>query len=220
MVTVLVLNNKGGCGKTTVATNLASYFASRGCRTVLFDLDRQRSSLHWLAQRPKWRAAIHGESGWQQRRFPPGTEWVIMDAPAQVDERELNQLLRRAQHVVIPVLPSPIDIRAAADFIGRLILQGRIRDRGRRIGVVANRMKENTVAAQKLRRFLDSLDIPMVAELRDTQNYLHAAERGIGIFEMEPALVRTDLVQWRNLVGWLLGQNVERVPAGHVSQNI
>ncbi len=218
MITVLVLNNKGGCGKTTVATNLASYFASRGSQTVLFDLDRQRSSLQWLTQRPAWRAAIHGASGWQQRRFPPGTEWVIMDAPAQVAERELDQLLRRAQHVVIPVLPSPIDIRAAADFIGQLILRGRIRDRGRRIGVVANRVKEHTVAAQKLKRFLDSLDIPLVGELRDTQNYLHAAERGIGIFEMEPALVRTDLAQWQDLVGWLLRERLD-AGAGLLSQN-
>lgn len=203
MVTVLVLNNKGGCGKTTIATNLASCFASKGRQTVLFDLDRQRSSVHWLGQRAEWRNKITAESAWSQRRFPPGTEWVIMDAPAQIQDIELQGLLNRIDIMLIPVLPSPIDIRAAADFIGQLILDGKIQHRDSRMGIIANRLRERTHVSQKLLKFLNSLSIPVVAQLRDTQNYLHAAERGIGIFEMEPALVRQDLAQWQGLVRWL-----------------
>jgi len=209
MLSILVLNNKGGSGKTTVASSLASYYASQGQRCALLDLDRQRSSLNWLDQRPDWRPLIEPGSGWDRRRFAPGTSRVVIDAPAQVQAGELRQLLGRVELVLVPVLPSPIDIRAATDFIARLLVEGRLRNRQRRIGIIANRLRERTRVSDRLIRFLDSLSIPLVACLRDSQNYLHAAERGIGIFEMEPALVRRDLEQWQPLVDWLERRGTE-----------
>jgi chromosome partitioning protein len=209
MLNILVLNNKGGSGKTTVATNLASHYASKGLRCALLDLDRQRSSLNWLDQRPDWRPTIEAGSGWDRRRFAPGTNRVVIDAPAQIQAGELRQLLNRVQLVLVPVLPSPIDIRAATDFIARLLVEGRLRNRQRRIGIIANRLRERTRVSDRLLRFLDSLSIPLVACLRDSQNYLHAAERGIGVFEMESALVRRDLDQWQPLTDWLERRGTE-----------
>jgi chromosome partitioning protein len=202
--TILVLNPKGGCGKTTIATNLASYFASTGRKTALFDFDRQRSSLQWLDQRPQAAPPIHGMSGWNNLRYPDGVEVVVMDSPAQVDRPDLRSLLSRTDSVLIPVLPSPIDIRAVADFIGLLLIFGKIRETRKNVAVVANRVRLNTRVYDKLMRFLRSLNIPLVATLRDTQNYIRAAEQGLGVFDMHPpSLIQRDIEQWRPLLDYL-----------------
>jgi chromosome partitioning protein len=198
---ILVLNPKGGCGKTTIATNLASYYARAGRSTALFDFDRQRSSLQWLDQRPGSAPSIHGMSGWDQRRFPDGTHVVVMDSPAQVDRQDLRSLLSRADTVLIPVLPSPIDIRAVADFIAVLLIYGKVRETHKNVAVVANRVRLNTRVYDRLMRFLRSLDIPFVATLRDTQNYIRAADQGLGIFDLHPpSLIERDIEQWRPLL--------------------
>jgi chromosome partitioning protein len=204
MRTILVINAKGGCGKTTISTNLASYYASRGRKTALVDYDVQQSSLEWLEQRPEWREPIKGIAGGEQRvRIPNNIERVVLDSPARVQGRQVSDLLRRADLVLVPVLPSPIDIRAAAHFIGDLLVRGRINERQNRVAVVANRVRENTLVYVQLQKFLKSLQIPFVTTLRDTQNYIRAVERGIGIFEMAPSMVEKDLAQWRRLLRWI-----------------
>jgi chromosome partitioning protein len=200
---VLVMNPKGGCGKTTLATNLASYFANRGFATALYDFDRQRSSLHWLDQRPDHVPDIGKHSGWQPYHQPEPADWVVIDSPAQVSREDVRSLVTRADHLLIPVLPSPIDIHAAADFVAMLLLYGKIREAGKRIGVVANRVRTHTRAYAKLLRFLNSLGIPMVAVLRDTQNYIKAAEQGLGVFELHGTNTARDQHQWRPLLQWL-----------------
>ncbi len=204
MRSILIVNAKGGCGKTTIAINLASYYAVRGFETTLVDFDSQQSSLEWLTQRPDWREPIHGIAGWQDRvRYPAGTERAILDSPAHIQVREVGDLVKRTDLIVVPVLPSPIDIRAAAHFVGELLMLGKIRRHEKRVAVVANRVRENTLVYLRLRKFLRSLKIPFIATLRDTQNYIRAAERGIGIFELAPYLVERDLEQWRPLIRWL-----------------
>ncbi|MEW6354105.1 MAG: ParA family protein [Pseudomonadota bacterium] len=204
MRSIMVLNAKGGCGKSTLATNLASYYANQGLPVTLADFDPQGSSMDWLAARALDRPAIHGIAAWQDGLRPPkDTERLIIDAPARVHGKELTDMVRRAQTVLIPVLPSPIDIRAAAAFIKDLLLVGKISREETKLAVVANRAREYTLAYQVLEDFLNNLDIPFITTLRDSQNYIRAAERGLGIFELAPSMVEQDLEQWQPLIRWL-----------------
>ncbi len=205
MRTILALNAKGGCGKSTIATNLAAYYASEEqAKVVLEDFDPQGSSSEWLAARPDDRPLIQSIRAWTEpARAPRTTDYVIMDAPAALHGSELTALVRRAETILIPVLPSPIDMRAAAHFIQELLLQGRVSRKQTRVAVIANRVRENTLVYQDLERFLQRLKIPFVATLRDTQNYIRAAERGVSVFELAPSLVYTDLEQWQPLLKWL-----------------
>lgn len=204
MRTIMLLNAKGGCGKSTLASNLASYYAVEGNKVALVDFDPQHSSLEWLAARPETAAEIIGIDATQEGfRLPANLDVVIYDVPAAVHGKELTAMVRRADTLIIPVLPSPIDIRAAAHFIHDLLLVGKVSREESKLAVVANRVRENTLVFLKLERFLKSLKIPFVATLRDTQNYIHAEERGLGIFEMAPSQVAPDLEQWQPLLKWL-----------------
>lgn len=210
MRSILVVNPKGGCGKTTVATNLASYYAVWEVPTALVDYDPQRSSLDWLEARPAGYAPIAGIEGHSTSiHIPSGTKRVIYDVPARSVVEKVVNMMGHADAVVIPVLPSPIDIRAAAQFISEFISKGHLTQRKKLVGVVANRVRENTIIYQQLEEFLEGLDIPFVTTLRDTQNYVHAARRGIGIFEMGASQVDKDLEQWRPLINWIEGKRVK-----------
>jgi chromosome partitioning protein len=200
---ILILNAKGGCGKTTIATNLASFYAREGYSTLLFDFDRQRSSLQWIDQRPPGCPKIRTYSGWNQLRYPDHTARVIMDPPAHLEQPELANLITRSDLILVPVLPSPLDIRAATEFIGSLLINHHLRERNKHIAVIANRVRERTLVYGRLTRFLESLGIPFVTSLRDSQNYIRAAAQGMGIFEMPFSHVACDLAQWRPLINWL-----------------
>ncbi len=209
MRSILVVNPKGGCGKTTIATNLASYYAVWGVETALVDFDPQKSSSEWLEARPANVEAIHRVSGSAGHvNIPRGVRRVVYDAPARTNMQRVIDLIHKSDVVLIPVLPSAIDIRAAAHFIGELMMKSRLRQSKRLVGVVANRVRENTIVYHQLEKFLKSLEIPFVTTLRDTQNYIRAAERGVGIFEMAPSMVEQDLKQWRPLINWIEGKSV------------
>ena len=204
MKKILVINPKGGCGKTTIATNLASYYALWGVPTGLVDFDAQRSSTEWLAARPAANESIHAMVGGDNLRYPNSLRRVVMDAPARTTAARNHRLLRAADVALIPVLPSAIDIRAASLFLGETLMSGAAR--GTRIGIIANRVRENTLIYGRLREFLRNIGIPFVTTLRDTQNYVRAAQLGIGIFEMAPSQVEADLEQWRPLINWVEGK--------------
>lgn len=201
----MVLNAKGGSGKSTIATNLASFYATRGNNVMLVDMDPQHSSLDWLKARPSGRpsiSAIDGSSG--SFRTPRNTEYVIFDTPAAVRGKELTAMLRRAQSVIVPVLPSPIDMRAATDFIQQILDNGRISRKEARVALVANRCRENTNVYHQLESFLNKIrKVPFISVLRETQNYNRASERGLGIFELAPYMIRRDLEQWDPIIDWL-----------------
>ena len=205
---IMVLNAKGGCGKTTLATNLASYYASSGERVTLVDFDSQSSSLDWLAVRP---AALAPIGACQAREgellLPHKSGYLIMDLPAGVHGKALKPYVKLAQSVLIPVLPSPLDMRATARFIEELLLLGRVSRERTRIAVVANRVREHTLIYHSLERFLTSLQIPFLTALRDSQNYIRAAEQGVGIFELPPSQVEHDLEQWQPIVAWLASRD-------------
>ncbi len=205
MRTIMVLNAKGGCGKSTIATNLASYYAwEKEQNVVLADYDPQGSSMAWLAARGEEWPEIKGIAAWKDPvKIPKDTDVVIMDAPARVHGKELTQLIRRVETILFPVLPSPIDMRAATDYMQELKANSRVANRQVKIGVVANRVRENTIIFQELFEFLGKLKLPYVATLRDTQNYIRAEQRGIGIYEMAPSQVWQDVEDWEPLVKWL-----------------
>jgi chromosome partitioning protein len=209
---ILVLNAKGGCGKTTVATNLAGYYASQGRSTVLLDYDPQGSSMRWLNLRDSDRPAIHGIAAFQRRRdvtrafqmrLPPEAEVVIMDAPAGVSGLVLAEYVQRVDSILLPVLPSPIDIHAAAHFVQDLLLVGKARTVGTKIAIVANRVRENNLIFKDLENFLASLKLPLVATLRDSQNHIRAAEQGLSVYELSNIQKGKDLERWTPLIAWL-----------------
>ncbi len=214
MQKILVINSKGGCGKTTMATNLASYFVTQDLATALMDFDPQGSSIRWLNQRPKSGPFIYGvhvasrtnNTGVTrsfQMRVPPETERMIIDAPAGVTGHELRDFIHLVDTIIVPVLPSSIDIHAVTRFIEELLVIGKVRQKGINVAVVANRARKNTLTYKSLERFLKTLKLPFITTLRDTQNYVHAAERGIGIHEMWDKRTDSDKLQWRPLTRWL-----------------
>jgi chromosome partitioning protein len=213
MQRIVIVNPKGGSGKTTIATNLAAGLAVSGQRPALMDLDRQASSMRWLRKRPDGSAPIHGIAGFApsgavtrswQLRVPAECSVLIVDTPAALDTQYLPEVTRGADAVLVPVMPSDIDIHAAAKCIADLLLVAKIRRADERIGIIANRVRSNTLIFQSLMRFLNSLEIPLIATLRDTQNYVRAAESGTGIHEMPQWQVRQDLEHWERLTAWLL----------------
>lgn len=212
MKRIVVLNPKGGSGKTTLATNLASLFAARGHKTALMDHDNQGSSTYWVGQRPADKPAIQVIPAYKHPvsvtrnyflRVAPSTEYLIIDTPAALDFSEFKRTLQEATAIVIPVLPSDVDIHAVANCIGQMLTLAKIGRDERRIAVVANRVRKNTLGYQRLVFFLNSLQIPFITTFRDTQNYINAAAQGVGIFEMPANRVRDDLLAWQPLIDWL-----------------
>jgi chromosome partitioning protein len=212
MQRILVLNPKGGSGKTTIATNLASYFASQGDRPLLSDNDPQGSSTRWLKKRTPERPLIYGVAAFErnarmtrawQMRIPPDAAHVVVDTPAAIPAHEMPDITKSADAIIVPVLPSDIDIHACSKCIADLLLIAKVRREENRIGVVANRVRRNTVIYKSLMRFLESLRIPVIATLRDSQNYVRAAEQGVGLHEMKHNLVDQDLADWQPLLAWL-----------------
>jgi chromosome partitioning protein len=212
MQRIVVLNPKGGSGKTTIAINLASHFALQGERPVLMDYDPQGSSAHWVDKRNKTQARIHLIKAFErdprvtrtfQLRIPEGTGKVIVDTPAAVEAQEMPELTRTADKILVPVLPSDIDIHACSRCVQNLLLVAKVHRHDHRLGIIANRVRVNTLIYGSLTRFLGTLGIPIVATLRDSQNYIRAAELGLGLQEMTPYSVAGDLAAWQPLLDWL-----------------
>ena len=212
MQRIVVLNPKGGSGKTTIAVNLAGYFASQQQRPLLMDYDPQGSSGRWVSKRDPSRPKVHLIAAHErnpkmtrsfQLRPPPDATHIILDTPAAVTGQTLIELTRGADKILVPVLPSDIDIHACSRCIRDLLLVAKIRRHDNRLGVIANRVKVHTLVYQSLLRFLESLGIPIVATLRDSQNYIRAAETGLGIHEMKEHQVAEDTQAWEPLAAWL-----------------
>jgi chromosome partitioning protein len=214
MQRIVVLNPKGGSGKTTIAINLASYLAARGHKPVLMDFDPQGSSLRWVRKRKPTQPPIHVVAAFErdtrttrafQLRVPEATTHVIVDTPAAIQPRQLPEMTRDADKIIVPVLPSDIDIHTCSRTIGDLLLVAKVRRDENRLGVIANRVRRNTLTYQSLIRFLHTLGIPIVATIRDSQNYVRAAELGVGVHEMKSYVAQDDVEQWTPLVAWLEG---------------
>jgi chromosome partitioning protein len=206
MRTIMIMNAKGGCGKTTLATNIAAWFADEGARVALADFDPQGSSLDWLEARKDYEGipdiqALDATQGLP--RPAKGTDCLIMDAPAGTHGKEINAMLRQVQSLIVPVLPSPIDMRACRRFLEELLRSGRVSRQQTRLAVVANRVRENTLIYKQLDEFLGHLELPFLTHLRESQNYIRSAESGLGLFEMAPSMVWQDVPQWDPILEWL-----------------
>lgn len=214
--TTLVINPKGGSGKTTVAVNLASYFVANGVATAIMDYDPQGSTMNWLRLRPAHARTIHGANAAPQKtglralgmHVPADTQQLIIDAPAGAAGLVLQDMLSRAHCILIPVAPSAIDIHATANFIRDLLLTGKIRANNIRLGVVANRVRKANPVYEPLERFLKSLNLPLLTRLADSDVFLAAAESGLGIFEMDFAVSATERGQFQPIAEWVDRQPV------------
>ncbi|MGB5740160.1 MAG: hypothetical protein WBM54_12470 [Woeseia sp.] len=223
---IVILNPKGGSGKTTVATNLASYFALNGPPPTLIDRDPLGYSMRWLHKRASDRPKIYGfdahELPVQSADRPEAHAWsgsaqLIIDLPAGIPDDELYYHTVDADSILIPVMPSEIDTYSASRFIAALLLIAQFDRRNRNLGIVANRTRQNTRSYKMLMRFLTSLEIPIVAQLRDSQNYVFAAAEGIGIYEMPAYRVKQDLEQMDPLITWLEGWRMRKLDAAATS---
>ena len=222
MNTTLVINSKGGSGKTTIATNLASYFAASGVPTTVMDYDPQGSSMNWLRLRTQTGTRVHGANAAPQKNgrirgvemyVPADTQQLVIDAPAGASGLLLQEMLYRADCIIIPVAPSAIDIHATANFVRDLLLAGRVRARNIRLAVVANRVRSSMPVYQPLERFLNSLSLPFLTRISDSDAYVKASESGIGIFEMLPSEA-AERGEFMPIVEWVKQQPESGAPEG------
>jgi chromosome partitioning protein len=203
MPVVVIANPKGGVGKTTLATNVAGYFASQGHAVMLGDADRQESTRLWLRLRPPGARPI---TTWDINadlivKPPKGTSHVVLDTPGGLSGWRFNDVVKLADKVIVPLQPSVFDIFATRTFLDQLAEHRRA---GRvQVGIVGMRVDSRTLAAEKLRSFVESLGLPVLGYLRDTQNYIHLAARGLTLFDVSPGRVEKDLAQWQDLCHWL-----------------
>ena len=202
---VMVMNSKGGCGKSTLATNIAAYFATEGYKVSMADYDPQRTSLDWLSVRPEDLPKITGVPANIEglRNVPRDTEVLVIDAPARTHGSEMNELVRRAETIIVPVLPSPIDLKACAHFLEELLELGKVQREQARLAMVANRVRENTLMFDELDKYLGKIKVPYLTALRQSTNYLRAFQRGMGIFELPEYLAHQDWEQWQPITKWL-----------------
>lgn len=203
MRAVLVANPKGGAGKTTLATNLSGYFANRGHKTTLCDLDRQQSALRWMAFRDQSLPPVAGYFAANQIvvNLPKEADWVVVDAPAGLQGYKLTDYLRAVDKVIVPLVPSVFDMAATEDFLNSI--RNEMRGQRKKIGIVAMRVDPRTKAAGMLEEFLKHFDIPILTYLRNTQNYVNVAAAGGTVFDPPRARHRRDVEQWSTLIEWL-----------------
>ncbi len=199
-------------------TNLATNFAGKKINTAIMDYDPQGSSLHWLKSRSPNLAAIYGANAARQKgnllrswqmAIPKETECLIIDSPAGVDGLLLQELVRKSDFIIIPVAPSSIDIHATADFVKNLLLVGQMRTSRTKAAVVANRVKNSKAIYEPLERFLDTLKLPFLTRLHDSENYIFAAARGMGIFEMDYKETIVERGEFQPILSWL-GLGIEQ----------
>ena len=203
MPVIVVANPKGGVGKSTLSTQIAGYLAARGHAVMLGDVDRQQSSRTWLGLRPAAAATI---APWDVAhdavvRPPKGTTHVVLDTPAGMHNKRLDEVMKLADKVLVPLQPSIFDIHATHGFLREL--QAHKRSDKVRVGIIGMRMKEGTISADQLRNFLGTLAVPVVGFLRDTQNYVHLAARGLTLWDVAPSRVARDIEQWQPILDWI-----------------
>ena len=205
MPVIVIANPKGGAGKSTLSTNVAGFLASQGHAVMLGDADIQQSSRLWLSLRPDTVPRI---TTWELQadlvltaKPPKGTTHVVIDTPGGLDGWRFKEVLGRADKIMVPIMPSIFDMYAAQTFLTKL--REITRHSRTKVGVVGMRVDERTLAASKLRQFMDTLELTIVGYLRDTQHYLHLAAHGLTMFDITPSKVEKDLLQWRPICQWL-----------------
>jgi chromosome partitioning protein len=205
MPVILVANPKGGVGKSTLSTNIAGYFARQGHSVMLGDTDRQQSSRGWLQLRHE---ALPSIRPWEILnggivRPPKGTTHMVLDTPAGLHGEKLKELLKIADRVVVPLQASMFDILATRDFLTELAEHKSGQEGKAEVGIVGMRVDARTRAAEQLQHYVDTLGLPVLGMLRDTQNYIQASAHGLTIWDLAASRVEKDVEQWQPLLTWL-----------------
>ena len=205
MKAILIANPKGGTGKTTLATNLAGSLAARKHKVFLWDLDRQQSSLNWLATRPADRPVIHrlDAEADDESAMPRGSSWLVLDSAAGLHGKNLAYALKIANKIIVPVQPSVFDMAAASAFLQTLLEEKAVRKHKTFIGIVGMRVNPRTRAAATLEAFLAQFNLPVLTYLRDTQIYVNAAFNGLSLFDLPEYLSGKDVEQWQPILDWI-----------------
>ena len=206
MLKILVANSKGGCGKSTIATNLAAYYAQDGKNTVLVDTDRQGSSQRWCEKRAGFARPVLPVAGTRadwRTHIPKGTQRIVIDAPAAIRPQDVDAFLDDVDALVVPILPSRIDLEASETFLAGIANLGRIKRGKVAVGLVANRLKPWTVASQQAIEEIRAYPFPLVAQLRDTQGYVLMSGLGKSIFDYSSEAIRSHQEDWEKLLRWL-----------------
>ncbi len=229
MFKVAIVNGKGGVGKTTLTTTIASYYATQGQTTAIIDYDCQGSSTFWAQKRPMNATGIESIAAYKEayrmtRSYylepKRGTDHLVIDSPAGVDLMRFQPTLKEADAIILPVLPSAIDIHAAAHFVRDLYLIGRLPRDKANLAVVANRVRKNTRIYKVLVEFLNTLDIPFLGCLRDSQNYIRATEAGMGLFELPATRTQQDRDTWQPIFEWLEEQKARKQECSAAAQSV
>jgi chromosome partitioning protein len=199
------MNPKGGVGKSTLATNLAGYYANRGKHVMLGDVDKQQSAREWLKLRPPEVAPIES---WDIERGKPAkppkeATHIVLDTPAGLSDKLLDQVIKPANRVIIPLQASMLDILATKHFLETMARDKTVLHSDALIGVVGMRVDSRTRAYDELQRFLETLGLPVLGNIRSTQNYVYLAARGLTLFDVNPHRVEQDLEQWAPILKWL-----------------
>lgn len=205
MERILVANPKGGVGKSTISTNLAGWFAKNGKKVMLGDVDRQQSSRAWLSIRSPLLPQIatwHIKPG-EPAKPPKDATHVVLDTPAGLHGRKLVELLKKVDRVIVPIQPSLFDIFATRQFINDLLLTKQYRKESLQVAIVGMRIDARTRASGELERFLEDTGLPVIAHLRDAQNYVQAAAHGMSIFDLPASQATHDWEQWLPLLRWV-----------------
>jgi chromosome partitioning protein len=205
MKIVTVINPKGGSGKSTLSTQIAGYFASRGHKVMLGDADAQQSSKYWLSQRPPSLPLI---KTWDYQadlvltaKPPPEITRLVIDTPGALDGWRLREVVARSNLVVVPILPSAFDVQATKAFLTTLT---NLTNGGKtQVAVIGKRIDARTLSGDKLKAFLATIDVPVIGYLRDTQYYLHMVEHGLSMFDISASKIEKDLVQWQSICAYL-----------------
>ncbi|MAD06389.1 MAG: partition-related protein [Gammaproteobacteria bacterium] len=215
---ILVANGKGGCGKTTVATNLAAAYASAAQQVALWDYDPQASTQYWAEirhAREEACARIEALASFKgprlretlsfSRRASEGCDVIVIDAPSlSTTSAQFENLVRMSDVIVVPVMASSIDIRTSKRFITDLLTHRIYRARPRPIGVVGNRIATYSANYEKLEQFLACSGIATISQFRDTPVYSEAADQGIGVIEMsDNRAARREYRAWHTLTSWI-----------------
>jgi chromosome partitioning protein len=203
----VVMNPKGGVGKSTLATNLAGYYANRGKVVMLGDVDKQQSAREWLKFRPATVAPIETwdiEAG-KPAKLPKGTTHAVIDTPAGMGGKLLDTVIKSATRVIVPLQASMFDILATKGFLEDLANDKAVRESDALVGVVGMRVDSRTRSYDELQRFLEGLGLPVLGNIRNTQNYVQLAARGLTLFDVNPNRVEQDLEQWKPILKWLEG---------------
>lgn len=200
MRVILIANPKGGSGKTTLSINIAGYLASCGHRVAILDLDKQKSATQWLTIRPFELPII---DLFQNSEDLTSADWLVIDSPAGLHDKNLGRALKMAHNVIVPIAPSRFDIQASREFLRILDQEKSIRKDQVSVGLVGMRMSPKTLAASLLEQFIEGMELPVLAYLRETQVYVNAAFEGKTLFDLPHSLAQRELEQWEYLLGWL-----------------